>query len=444
MAAIDHGRALDDSGVDQVFSGLDWQPVVTVPASNFVGGAKYLVMAGISNLENAGTVGVGARMSSQQAGGNHIQLESGGPDVLLQEDDGLMNIGTTVIDSSYLRSEFTPAANKGDQYVWAGVYTQPATAEDLVLEIASFSSIFSVTAGTPMFIQWIRLDADLVENTDWFYGELATTTAMSTAWETRATITLDPPTAGDDWLILATHRQLATSITVTTSTRLVVDPAGTPAVLGGIWTDEAGDTAESEVHIHMWVVEDHGDAAITYAVEDQCSSGTVPDHTDSQILALNLSKFQQSVFAYDADEIADNASFTDITPDAWVDPTVTTTGDWWILGFFIDDVAAASEGTRPQLTIDAANEPWDHEAGHQIHSLEATAEIGGLIVTRPTLTTGVRDIKMEAIAVDGTSGAWQNRFLVGWSMELAGGAPPPLVFPWGEPRRRLNRARMTT
>lgn len=424
MAAIANGRQLDNTGVFQDFTGdTHWHTILTADASNFVAGGKYLIVAGISNLQTtSGTFLAQAQVVHAAPGA--VELEAAADNILLEDGTGVLLLEgaqTSFADSQLRSSRIGAPATQGFQYVWFTVFTQPGAAEDIRLQVSTERAVDTVHAGPPFTIQWIRLDDDLTENTDWFYAETSTDDAMSTAFETRASVSVDPPAAGDDWLILATHRHRADSESVNVNTRLVSDPSGSPVQLGGLWEDEATDSTDERVRTHLWAVDNHGDAAVTYAIQDQVESGSLPDHLASAIFALNLSKFAQSVLAFDADAIADVASYTDITPDAWANPTVGTTGDWWVLGHFIDDVATTAQGTRPRLTVDAVDEPWDHTAGRQVHSTEITGAPGALVITRPTLTAGSRDINLEAIAVDGISGVWRDRFLVAWSMELAAG-----------------------
>lgn len=400
-AVIEHGRELASDNQD--FTGdTAWHTVLTAPASNFVAGGTYLLLVTLANVNNSsGATSAGVRVAH---GTTPTQFDS----------------------SERFHEAMSTTVTEGFQYSWFAVFTQPGTTEDLIVQVMTESSAQTVSTRGGRVIQWIRLDEDLTQDEDWFYNENNTDAALAagTAFTTRASISLDPPAAGDDWLILARERvdwnsAGASQLTV----RLVSDPSGSPTLLSReLWNPK--DPTDRHTCMVAWLVSDHGDAAITYGIQEAAPS-TTPRHKQSAVFAINLNKFAESTFAYDVDPIAGSTSYVEITPDGWTNPNVITAEDWFVLAFCAADINAIGSGSRLRIQIDGNDEPpgWDTGAGRWLRGNGTGNEIYGMVFGMPSFATGTRDIDFDAINPTLTSSPEnQERLLVAFSMRLVGGA----------------------
>lgn len=399
MAAIAHGRqtAFDAGSPFSYSTDGVYQTVLTVSAGSFVGGGKYLLLAMLGSLSGgATTISAFAKVvhGSTDFPGSEMNQET-------------VNAGATV---------------NGQQYLFSTVFEQPGTPEDILIQVAT------ETAGTTVDIfaaslTWIRLDDDLVENTDWYYNELATDDPMSTSFETRATITIDDP---GTWLIIA-YESGNYDANGAINVKIVEDPAGTPVDLSGVFSIGPKDTNDFRT-FPVFASRVLASGSVTIAVQDQDPGGTAQDHLHSSIFAINLDKFDQSVVGFDADALTPSTSGVDITPDGWSDPTPNVTGDWMAVGFSILDYDATGVGGSQWIEFDGAGALTQYPgAARQLHGAQATYEPGAVSVYLASLASGgARSIDLETDWA-GTVGTAtiKNRFLAAFSMELAGGAPPP-------------------
>lgn len=403
MAAIAHLST--EQGTRQTVTGVTYTAVRSFSSSDFVAGGVYLILV-MSSIDNAAT--------SSQVKAHLVH-------------------GTTEFDGTeYIKTQLTAGANAPYTYFSWVVWTAVAF-EGVAFEIASTAA--GVVAGADQIVMvQMRLDVDLVENTDWFRAADDESDPVLVAGTPGASLSFTPP-AGTDWLVLTSARFDIASATLSLGSKIVSTGTYNESVPSDMREGEA--TSEFLITSHMRVFTGLAASTQTFtenSYNDSADSGT---RTNSRIFALNLNKFKEHVSAWT--EAAETLGTTD-----WADPyqvgislTPSVAGDSWIIATAIFDVGAALREVAFRLQIDNADSvgTWDAAVLNE-SSADATDDMPFGTQSVESLTAAAHTFDFEG---DGSGGAAdgqtvKQRSLCAFTFELAEAAPPVTIGDGGGPR----------
>lgn len=380
MAEIAHLRALvtsEQTTTSSTFSST----TATIAGGLFVGGAKYLIMA-------SGLIGV---------------------DDINQLGEIRLVHASTVFDGSLTKIEPHQLASGGFFKNWGGfwVFDQPGTPETITIEFASTDNTTTVRSNVLSIIA-IRLDDDLVENTDWWYNinsDLGAPDPIG-AETTYATKTLTTVT-NDDYLVLG-HIQIS-SPSLSGRHDTYVRVAGTKYTQN---SQEGEDSAEFGSYPHYAFYNETSGQSRTFDITASDSA----DHEYSQIFILKLN----DVFAGYAGfhNIGDVAGATSYTELAGVAPVLASTQDVLLLGwasldagFSINSRSRIQEAGSDEVTAGTNYQSQQHDAGDE--ALFCLSDI-------QNIASGTKDFDFDA-QLNTVSGDWQYRNLIVVGLVLADG-----------------------
>jgi len=332
----------------------------------------------------------------------------------------------TVFDDASLAWEGVANTMKHEEsYLF--LYTQPATAELIKLQISS-SLTTTVTNSLSQIIA-IKLSDDFVSGTDYFWNEFLTDYTMTATPVAKAITASFTPNGTDRWLFVGHMIYDVVTIVDQIGFELFDSVAG---VLGLSWIE--GEDTVNDFHGHnVYWVGVPTNAARTLAVRPVEEAGS-NIMLASRVLAFNLSKFAQSVSVFSAAEV-DPATTPTYTTVATVAPTPNVTGDWVYLAFLTQDINENTTlldfETRLQVNPDGAGLVSDPQysttvPGHDFQ--DPLDETGHSIFKLRSLTSGAaRTINFDARRVNGTLGRLKDNGLVAFSVALASvaAATPP-------------------
>lgn len=301
---------------------------------------------------------------------------------------------------------------------WFTVWTA-VTGEDIKLRFRSANGV--ATARIDQIAMFaMNLSDNLVENTDWFFGEHGNADALSTTPVDGASITFTPSGASN-WLVLARPNiDLGSQNTSQVISRLV--RSGEAASSDPEWRVEQKSTASERFAYTISRV--FALTAVSNTFKEQSeATATVGTRVYSAIFALNLNKFKNHAFAYTAADTA--ASQTDYATQA---QTISITPDVisnvWIGGFFGCDMNSSAVECEFRLQVDNADQPTDQTANNyqfEFGSNDALDEPPVAITTMVTNMSAAAhtiDLDMSTDVATGTPAA-QYRSLWAVTMELA-------------------------
>ncbi len=397
MAEIAHLRSFvssDQTTTSSTFSST----TCTIAGASFVDSAKYLIIA---------TGLFGGDDGSQLAEMRLIH-------------------GSTVFAGSLFKDEPHQAAGSGfyKNYGYFTVFDQAATAETVTIEFASTDDTGTIH-GNVLSLLAIRLDADLVEDTDWWYtvdDDVASPVDMSTG-TVFASQTLTTTTS-DDFLVLGHLQSSGPSLTASTTTRSRVDTTLlTQAIM------EGEDTAEFVSWLHIAFFNESSGQS-----RDFDMFGVTGDHEYSQIFVLKLN----DVFADYAGfhNVGDVTGSTSLTELAGTAPVLATTQDMLLLAwasndttFSINSRSRIQEGGSDEVTAGTNYQHQQHDGRDEGWFMLADIQ---------NITSGTKDFDFDA-QQNTANGDWQYRNLVTLGLNLAGVAAA--VYP-PFPRRQNTLVRM--
>lgn len=373
--------------------------VRTIASTNFVAGAKYLVLArGLLQI-NTPTRKPYAKLVWSTTG-DIAQTE------MVYEDNA---------------SDF-PGAN-GREWSFGIILDVPNPAENLLIQIKPEVDTF-----TAELLNWqalfIRLDADLTQNTDFYVDtddDLAAPTALSTTFADFATST--HTFAAGNWLFIPTTR-IGMGATVA-SYEIQIDASG-----GGITSEtilyssaEREDSDENHVALGLPRVYNLNGSSFTFKVQARQTSGTDMDHSWSQIVAVNLDKFDQFKYAYTAGELTFAAADTFEEVQAITPFSPSTAANWALLGFGSFDAASNTVNGGLRMQVGGTTYPYDPTTFAGVDGNGVGDEHVCSTIARVSFDTASKDIDLDARA-SSTSEVIEDRVLLGFSLELAaaGGA----------------------
>lgn len=328
--------------------------------------------------------------------------------------------GTPIADSEMILEPRTSTFRNYIKYAWFGIITQGGTADDIDFEFHS-NGTAQVNADSISIVA-IRLDADLVEDTDWRQADFATDQEHTATPVTRVTETFTPATAGDDWLILGFAQIAIDNITKQHEINLQEDASN----VGPPISVEGADLDEQRIYVLPYVAEGLSASSHTYRIQtnDEDTTGLENDHLHSKLFILNLSAFE----SHSVDQVADPSEGA---VDVWVTMATlasgsyspTTTGDHAIIGDVLVDHNSTNAEHRHRISVDGTFHPTGIDADDDPARTEDDTDQRNVptSVITSLLSSGV-DVDFDARSSE-TNVDWLDGFLVAFSMELAG-VPP--------------------
>ena len=403
----------DEDVAATVATDTAWVTTALIPAASFTANKRYLILA---------SEAVG---HSSAANESRVRLAHGStPTVFTDASLAWEGIGS----------------EQGHQAQWMFDFTQPGTAEDVLIQISS-SSTTDVTNKLGQILV-IKLDDDFVSGTDYFWAEDLTDYTMTATPTAKATTASFTPNGSDRWLFIGHMIYDVVGITTQIGFELYDSVAG---VLNS--ESHEGEDATNDFHGHnLYWVGVPTNAARTLAVRPFNSGSAIM--LASRVIAINLAKFAQSAGVFDAAEV-DPATTPTYTNLATLSVTPDVTGDWVYIAFTNNDVNESTTNfdTRVRVNPDGAAlipDP-DYPAGGfpGVDEWDITDETPHSIFKMRSFTSGAaRPIEFDARQAAGTTGRLEDNGLVAFSVALAGGgttvSPGANPLTLGQPAPQLN------
>lgn len=398
MSQIAH--SFSEQTTRQTVVGTTYTSVLSHASGNFTAGGKYLLM---------------------------VTALTDGPN---SSDDIRMRVahgGTAFADSEYILEPTN--STKRYNYVWFKVWT--AVGGEAIDFQISCSNVANTVGADQITIFAMRLDVDLVENTDWFYAEVATDTALSTTPLTDGASVTFTPVVSTNWLILTTAQLQVSSLVVNYASQIV--SSGTYSDTLPKRSREGEDNNEKLLSTLGRVFEDLGAVSQTFQEQSFNEVGISGTRLHSAIFALNLNKFRQRAHIWDeADEVLGTIAFDDLLGTLTINPEVA--GDAWFLVGGIFDAAAAGNEVTHRLTVDEVDQP-DTQTSDAYAEEEPADPIDELGIWRQTvenLSTAFPHVaawEAEATSSSGGPSVKQKMMMV-VTMELGGQVPSVATIPY--------------
>lgn len=330
----------------------------------------------------------------------------------------------TQLDRSFRQME--PAASSdgfSHQYNWFTVFTQPATAEDVFFQQRVNTTPDNVHTDD-LTMYWVRLDADLTENTDWQVAvDTSGPTPHTAVMVSRVSLTWTPATAGHDWLILGHGRTTIDTASRKNEFELFDSTAST---VEATHKQEGEDTAETQIQSLMTVLA--GLPASEQVMQFRTRDTTVGtnDYEECELFCLDLDLFEDHVTdeqgalsQVDNNEI----EFNDLAV------TPTTAGDWMVLAGIRNITNTSGRRTRHYVTVADTPVPTGFDTNPRYtQSFDASDEQYTMVAHMPNFAASAQDLEIKGEWDNGATQSWDDRDAVAFSMELANGAPPPTVI----------------
>lgn len=378
-----------------------WVDVATIADGSFTAGDKYLIVA--SAL---------------------VRSTSSAEDTRLRLVHGAGPTAFTDGSASYELLANVQETNIG----WAYLFTQPGGGAETVKIQVSTSSTATVTVELGQIFA-LNLDDVGTEDTDWRHNEVTADYTTTSSFVAQASETWTP-NGTDDYLVIA--HGVVTAVVTTTSHGMRINDS-VAGVLSAI--DVEGEDATNDIRSYLLMsVYTPSNASHTISADFMHTTNAVTV-SSSRIFVLNLNKFAQHAFSYDAAEDAPAAA-PNWTTTRTVSPTPSSTGSWFYWGSYNFDAAStASDDVATRLQVNAAggglvSDPDYTDSSPGMDSWDSSDVTPFNIFNLLSLSSGAaRDINLDVKAVASNLARVENRCLVAFSLELpaAGGAAGPLI-----------------
>ena len=398
MAAIAH--SFSEQGTRQTVTGVTYTAVLTHASSNFVAGAKYRIRV-TAGIDSANTT-------------NLVKAR-------------VVHGSTEFAGSEYIKDVLEAGATRPYSYIWQTVWTA-VSGEAVALQIASDAAGIVVGADQ-IQITVMRLDADLVENTDWFFAQYGgDPTTLTLAGVDGASIMFTPP-AGTDWCVETSARHDVGSTARSYGSRIVSSGTFNESVPTGF--REGENLSEFLLMSQIRVFTALAASSQTFKEQSFNTQSAGDTRTHSSIFAFNLNKFKEHVSAWTV--AAEVLGTTD-----WADPyqvgvslTPSVAGDVWIIAQALFDCGNALREVAQRLQIDNVDSFGVWSATDYFESSnDATDEtpFGTQTVENLSAAAHTFDHEGDCSSVTGAPEV-QHRSLCAFTFELAAAAavlPGPL------------------
>ncbi len=412
MAAVD-GGTVPVVGPTTTTSST-FQTVATINAAAFkVDNAKYLIVA-IGKV--SGT-------------------DSGTPN---QEYRMAQGATPTEIAGSFLGIEVqSTSASVASQYNWFTIFTQPATAVDVVFQHRSVDNTLT-TRTDDLHLFWMRLDT-LTEDTDWKVAtDLASPTdAHDGTMTSRLSLTWTPATASHDWLIFGVG---------TTE----IDTAGdynenelfdsTGSAILGFHKREGEDTAEIMLTTIIGVLENlpATEQIVQWRTRDTTGTGQTNNYVECELFCIDLDVFEDHVVDVKTTLDQDDNNFKEANA---LSVTPTTAGDWVVVGSVQALAGTAGSRTKHRIELEDVTTIPTGFADDPRYTVvfDAADAHTSIVAAFPNFAASAQNIDIDVMWQNNSGQSWNYRTGAAWSLELA--AVAAAVYP-PFPRRQNTLVRM--
>lgn len=373
----------------------------SLASSNFVAGQKYLII-------------VGNQLSGSVSSNNFRCRVAHG--------------GTAFADSEY--SVQPNLASTRMPYFYFTVWTAVAS-ENITLQHAT--DIAGSTVNSDQCVLFaMRLDADLTENTDWFYNENTTSNALGTSFEDGASVTFTPAVADRLWLLLYRHQRTENAVTSQGESR--ADLSGGTSGNWGLWSVE-GELAANDIAFSSFARAISLPASShTFKVQGRSEVADVFTHLRSAVFALDLGKFKDASQVFTAGAVGyGTGEFGTVVQT--LSHTKTVNGDVLIIVANIDDLAATTTTADHRLQVDGTDQPDTQTSDSYPTSPannDSTDQAGFHIFTRENITANIT-IDHDGHSNVATTPTHSDRAIVCFSMELATAPAALQEDEWSKP-----------
>jgi hypothetical protein len=389
MAAIAHAFTQQTTS-QTIFNKTSWfsVPGASIAAGSFVGSAKYLliVQAQASSGDTAHLHQLHVVHGSTEFTGSHMLWESAHFD----------------------------AASK-HTYFYGTVFTQAATAEAVTLQAITTASQNIDVDTISLFA--MRLDADLTENTDYWWTEdddsASPVTHGGGTWTDFASITLTPSTS-EDFLVIASNQVLINTAAQSFEYRLNRD-SDTEVVPSYLEEGERTDEQKCYGLIRGYTLT-AAEHTIKIQGQDDGGGGS-NDHNWSGLFILRMDAMADHAMDWNVGEVDPGTGGAEIGA---LDFTPSTQADFLMLGFMAVDAAGVDQNAAMQFTVGGTVKPTGAFDSTAANSYDATDENPGLLLHMENLAASVQDLDFDAKEID-TAPVVEDRAFVAVSMELAAG-----------------------
>ena len=385
--------------------GAAYQTVHTHAASNFVVGGDYIIVVKAKLFGESTTGFVG------------IKVRHGTTDFADSVQDIIPATASANVDFPHPYAYFVR---------WTAV-----SGEDITVQITGTGTTAEANADQIEVVA-MRLDG-LTENTDFWYDDEPTDTALSVAGINGASISLTPDAGTDLWVMSFGRVDIAT-ITTSFGSRIV--STGTFSESRPSNIKEGDDTGEIWICYNERVYINLGNTAQTFTEQSYVESGPTGNVLHSRIFALRLNVFKNRAVAWTAGaEVLGTTDWGDAFQTG-VSYTPEVAGDAWLSVAGILDAGAALREVSHRVQIDNTDAPPTQTADFydECWALDADNEIAFGTQTVENLSAAAHTIDWEG-DTNSTTGGPQvvDRSLVIFSFELAAAAavnapPGPHVY----------------
>src|SRR5574338_827925 len=233
-----------------------------------------------------------------------------------------------------MQMEIEPnAATARYTYHWFTVWTA-VSGEDITIQYKTINGAHTARADQ-LELFAMDLDDGLAEDIDWKYVEDATPVSLTTSFASRASSSITPATAGDDWLVMGT----GTHTGVTEPSRSVdikLFRSGEASSDQPEFIEEAGDTVNDALQHTMFRVYNLGSASNTFTIQSASVGGNSGTYQSSAIFLMNLDRFKQDYEQYTEAQI-DLSNTAYATEVQTLSLSLSCPNDVWTMGSFAFD-----------------------------------------------------------------------------------------------------------
>jgi hypothetical protein len=393
MAAINH-TFVSQTSPQALGAGFALISGMTISSGFFTAGKKYLILASGQIYHTT------AVDSHSQLGVYH----------------GTTQVGWSLNDNRQATVNVTAAYTF--MFVWTAVGGE-------AIELWGAAGAGGAASADQCFLAAINLSDDLVENTDWFYNENSSVTALSTTPATFATITFTPAVAGQDWLVLLTNNCYNT-ITNQLLAELVRSGEASSSTPSNRYSSISTDGNLLSVMARVFNL---GSSSNTFAMRMSMVASTGGYHAGSAVFALNLNKFKNYASAYTDGDVALNLTdFGDVIQTISITPDIVSDlviGEAW--GFDKNNAAAAATA-KQRVQIDGTDQPATQTSDNRLFTqagATADEEVFSLMTMASSVSQAAHTIDLDAsVSITTNTPTAQMRSLWAFTMELASAAPP--------------------
>lgn len=317
-------------------------------------------------------------------------------------------------------------------YLWFTVWTAVA-GEGIKLQHRTVSAAHTVSTDDVTLVA-IKLSADLVENTDWFFNLNTTPTALTTTPTSFAFVNFTPAISSD-WLVLGFMQTDTATLTVSQIARIkwTIAPPLTSETVPLVEQEPEDATNDAFLLSLARVYSLEAGVASTFSIEGYLSgTGAAGDgHLKSAVFALNLNKFAVHSSVWTPGTVSlSSTDFATQVQTLGITPLIA--GDVWFGTYWVTSVADASSFSKSRLQVDNADQPdTQTSAAHpQATNWDARDNVALLMQTVESLTAASHTADTDASGAF-TNGNAQYRTMWAMTMELAatGKVKPALVVP---------------